>query len=190
MKVFLASSSPRRSRMLAEWGIPFVVVEAETQESSRDDAPEECALHNALNKARAGSLHVESGLVVGADTVVTCDGKTLGKPRDEVHAREMLALLEGREHRVITAVAAILMPEGTTAVRTSTTRVFMRSLTTDEREAYLKNPEYRDKAGAYAVQGLAASFIERVEGSMDTVIGFTMRDFYALCTELHVDLRR
>jgi septum formation protein len=176
--------------MLAEWGIPFVVVKAEADESTRDDAPEDCAVQNALTKARAGSMHVESGLVVGADTVVACDGKTLGKPRDEAHAREMLALLENREHRVITAVAAMLMPEGKIAVRTSTTRVFMRSLTTDEREAYLKNPEYRDKAGAYAVQGLAASFIERIEGPMDTVIGFTMRDFYALCEELHVDLRR
>jgi len=190
MRVFLASSSPRRARMLAEWGIPFSVVQADTNETSRDDAPEDCALHNAVDKARAGSLHVESGLVIGADTVVACDGKTLGKPGDEAHARQMLALLEGREHRVITAVAAILVSEGTMAARTSTTRVFMRSLTTDEREAYLKNPEYRDKAGAYAVQGLAASFIERIEGPMDTVIGFTMRDFYALCEELHVDLRR
>ncbi len=176
--------------MLAEWGIPFAVVEAETNESARDDAPEDCAVENALNKVRAGSSHVERGLVVGADTVVACNGKMLGKPYDEAHAREMLALLEGREHRVITAVAAVLMPEEKIASRTSTTRVFMRSMTIDEREAYLRNPEYRDKAGAYAVQGLAASFIERIEGPMDTIIGFTMRDFYALCTELHVDLRR
>ncbi len=190
MKVFLASSSPRRAHMLAEWGIPFTIVKAEVDESSRDDAPEDCALHNALGKVRAGSLHVQDGLVVGADTVVACDGHTLGKPRDEAHAREMLALLEGREHRVITAEAAMLMPEGKTAVRTSVTHVFMRFLTEAERDAYLKNPEYRDKAGAYAVQGMAASFIERIEGPMDTVIGFTMRDFYALCTELHVDLRR
>lgn len=176
--------------MLSEWGIPFAIVEAETDESTRDDAPEDCAVQNATNKARAGSLHVECGLVVGADTVVACDGRTLGKPHDEKQAREMLTLLEGREHRVITAVAGVLMPHGESAVRTSTTRVFMRSLTGDERDAYLKNPEYHDKAGAYAVQGLAASFIERIEGPMDTVIGFTMRDFYALCTELHVDLRR
>jgi septum formation protein len=102
----------------------------------------------------------------------------------------MLALLEGREHRVITAMAAVLMPEKTAAVRTSIARVFMRRLNENERQAYFSNPEYQDKAGAYAVQGLAASFIERTDGPMDTIIGFTMTDLYALCTELHVDLRR
>jgi septum formation protein len=176
--------------MLAEWGIPFSVVEAEAHEVMLGAAPEDCAAQNALAKARSGSDHVDAGLVVGADTVVACEGRILGKPLDEAQARDMLALLEGREHRVITAMAAVLMPEMTTAARISITRVFMRRLSENEREAYLSNPEYLDKAGAYAVQGLAASFIERTEGPMDTIIGFTMSDFYALCTELHVDVRR
>jgi septum formation protein len=176
--------------MLAEWGIPFSVVEVEAHEVMLGAAPEDCAAQNALAKARSGSDHVDAGLVVGADTVVACEGRILGKPLDEAQARDMLALLEGREHRVITAMAAVLMPEMTTAARISITRVFMRRLSENEREAYLSNPEYLDKAGAYAVQGLAASFIERTEGPMDTIIGFTMTDFYALCTELHVDVRR
>jgi septum formation protein len=176
--------------MLAEWGIPFSVVEADADEVMLDATPEDCAAQNALAKARSGSNHVDAGLVVGADTVVACEGRILGKPLDEAQARDMLALLEGREHRVITAMAAVLMPEMTTAARISITRVFMRRLSENEREAYLSNPEYLDKAGAYAVQGLAASFIERIEGPMDTIIGFTMSDFYALCTELHVDVRR
>ncbi len=176
--------------MLADWGIPFSVVRADTDEVMLDTAPENSAAWNALAKARAGSDHVDAGLVVGADTVVACDGRILGKPLNEAQARDMLALLEGHEHRVITAMAAVLMPERTTATRMSTTRVLMRYLSANERHAYLSNPEYRDKAGAYAVQGLAASFIERTEGPMDTIIGFTMSDFYALCTELHVDVRR
>lgn len=176
--------------MLAEWGIPFAVVDADVDEVMLDTAPEESAAQNALAKARSGSDHVDAGLVVGADTVVVCDGRILGKPRDEAQARDMLALLEGREHCVITAMAAVLMPERTTAARMSMTRVSMRRLSEDERQAYLSNFEYRDKAGAYAVQGLAASFIERTEGPMDTIIGFTMCDFYALCSELHVDMRR
>ncbi|MCX6084945.1 MAG: Maf family protein [Caldiserica bacterium] len=190
MTLYLASSSPRRARMLTEWGIPFAIVTAETDEVMEDDSPEDCAAQNALAKARRGSEHVDAGLVIGADTVVACDGRILGKPLDEGHARAMLELLEGREHRVITAMAAVLVPERTEAARLSVARVFMRRLSDREREAYLGNPEYRDKAGAYAVQGLAASFIERTEGPMDTIIGFTMSDFYALCNELRVDVRR
>jgi len=190
MRIYLASSSPRRAHMLADWGIPFSVVKANTDEVMLDAGPEKSAAQNALAKAISGSDHVHAGLVVGADTVVACDGRILGKPLDEAQAREMLALLEGREHRVITAMAAVLMPEKTEAARISITRVFMRRLSEHERQAYLSNPEYQDKAGAYAVQGLAASFIERTEGPMDTIIGFTMSDFYALCTELHVDVRR
>ncbi|RIE16832.1 Maf family protein [Candidatus Cryosericum septentrionale] len=190
MKLYLASSSPRRAHMLADWGIPFSTVKADVDEVMLDAAPENCAAQNALAKAISGSHHVDAGLVVGVDTVVTCDGRILGKPLDEAQAREMLASLEGREHRVITAMAAVLMPEKTAAARISITRVFMRRLSEHERQAYLSNPEYRDKAGAYAVQGLAASFIERTDGPMDTIIGFTMSDFYALCTELHADVRR
>jgi septum formation protein len=190
MNIYLASNSPRRAHMLAEWGIPFAIVTADTDEVMTDASPEDCAAQNALAKARCGSEHVDAGLVVGADTVVACDGRILGKPLDEGQARDMLELLEGREHRVITAMAAVLMPERTEAARMSITRVFMRHLGEHEREAYLSNPEYRDKAGAYAVQGLAASFIERTDGPMDTIVGFTMGDFYALCTELHVDVRR
>jgi septum formation protein len=190
MRIYLASSSPRRAHILSDWGIPFSVVQVDVDEVMVDSAPENSAAQNALAKAKCGSDHVDAGLVVGADTVVTCDGRILGKPLDEPQARDMLALLEGREHRVITAMAAVLMPERTSAARISTTRVLMRRLSEHERQAYLGNPEYRDKAGAYAVQGLAASFIERTEGPMDTIIGFTMSDFYALCTELHVDMRR
>ena len=190
MKLYLASSSPRRAHMLAEWGIPFSVVKADVDEVMVDTAPEDCAARNALAKAISGSDHVNEGLIVGADTVVARDGRVLGKPLGEAQARDMIALLEGREHRVITAMAGVLMPGRATAARTSITRVFMRRLSTSEREAYFSSAEYRDKAGAYAVQGLAASFVERTEGPMDTIIGFTMSDFYALCTELHVDVRR
>ncbi|MGB9666990.1 MAG: Maf family protein [Candidatus Cryosericum sp.] len=190
MNIYLASGSPRRARMLKDWGIPFSTLLTDTDEVMLDATPEGSALQNALAKARAGARLVSDGLVIGADTVVACDGKTLGKPRDRAHAREMLLLLEGHEHRVITAMAGVVAPSGKTASRVSTTLVAMRQLSDAEREAYLANPEYADKAGAYAIQGLAASFIERTDGPMDTIIGFTMSDFYALCDELHVDLRR
>lgn len=176
--------------MLTRWGISFSIVKTDTDEIMLDASPEDSALQNALAKAMAGSALVSEGLVIGADTVVACEGRILGKPRDKSHARAMLELLEGREHRVITAMAGVRAPEGTSATRISTTLVSMRHLGDTEREVYLSNSEYVDKAGAYAVQGLAASFIERTDGPMDTIIGFTMSDFYALCHELHVDLRR
>jgi septum formation protein len=190
MNLYLASASPRRSHILREWGIPFAVVPAETSEVMLDDAPEASARGNALNKALAGSRAVSEGLVIGADTVVVCEGRILGKPGDEAQAREMLDMLEGRQHSVITAMAGVVVPGGRTATRSTTASVTMRRLSDDERSAYLRNLEYRDKAGAYAIQGLAASFIEHVEGPVDTIVGFTMKDFYALCDELHVDVRR
>jgi septum formation protein len=190
MNIYLASGSPRRAEMLTRWGIPFSVITTNTAEIMLDASPEDSALQNALAKAMAGSAMAGEGLVIGADTVVACDGRILGKPRDKSDARAMIELLEGREHRVITAMAGVRAPEGTIATRISTTLVFMRHLGDAELDAYLSNPEYADKAGAYAVQGLAASFIERTDGPMDTIIGFTMSDFYALCDELHVDLRR
>ena len=190
MTVYLASSSPRRAQILASWGIAFSLVDGHVDEVMREDAPEQSARDNALAKARAGAAAVDTGLVIGADTVVACDGRILGKPVNQSEARQMLLLLEGREHRVITAMAGILMPSGTTSLRVSTSHVTMRRLAPEERERYLANPEYLDKAGAYAVQGLAASFIERTDGPLDTIVGFTMRDFYALCAELNVDVGR
>lgn len=190
MTVYLASSSPRRAQILTSWGIPFSLVDGHVDEVMREDAPEQSARDNALAKARAGAADVAKGMVIGADTVVACDGHILGKPADQSEARQMLLLLEGREHRVITAMAGIVVPSGRTGLRVSTARVTMRRLAQDERERYLANPEYLDKAGAYAVQGLAASFIERTDGPLDTIIGFTMRDFYALCAELNVDVGR
>jgi len=190
MSIYLASGSPRRAHMLTEWGISFSVLQTDVDEIMLDAAPEDCALQNALAKARAGGRQVRDGLVIGADTVVASDGHILGKPHDKAEARKMLLLLEGHEHRVVTAMAGLRMPEERIATRISTTVVRMRCLSDAERDAYLCNPEYADKAGAYAVQGLAASFIEGIDGPMDTIIGFTMSDFYALCNELNVDLRR
>lgn len=189
MTVYLASGSPRRATMLSQWSVPFEPLDINVTEIQTDD-PKQCALANAMAKAQAGGLRINEGLVVGADTVVACDGRAFGKPCNEANAREMLDYLENRGHRVITAIAGVVMPSGVSASRVSVATVWMRALSEPERAAYFKNPEYRDKAGAYAVQGLAASFIERIEGPMDTVIGFTMKDFYALCEELHVDLRR
>ncbi len=175
--------------MLSQWDVPFELLGINVTEIQTDD-PEQCALTNARAKARAGSARIDEGFVVGADTIVACDERIFGKPCDEAGAREMLDYLENREHRVITAIAGVVMPSGISASRVSVATVWMRALSEPERAAYFKNLEYSDKAGAYAVQGLAASFIERIEGPMDTVIGFTMKDFYALCEELHVDLRR
>jgi septum formation protein len=182
--VVLASGSPRRSQILGMMGIAFEVAGSGiADEGAYIDAGDLdaslCQL--AAAKARGTSERRLEALVLGADTVVVVgsgvvggrvvDGGVLGKPVDRGDARRMLELLSGRRHTVITAVALLCGETGfceSTAVRTE---VFFRELEREEIEHYLSFPEYEDKAGAYAVQGGAMSFIDRIDGCYYNVMG-------------------
>jgi len=171
----LASASPRRSDLLRAAGVRFEVCPADIPEIMQaGETPVEFAQRLARDKALAVAQQLGASparLVLGADTIVVLDGEVLGKPRDPEHALELLERLTGREHAVVTAVA--LVTSDTLRVRESvvTSQVTMRSATRDELLAYVATGESLDKAGAYAVQGGARSFVTRIHGSETNVIG-------------------
>jgi septum formation protein len=174
VQLILASASPRRQALLKQVGIAFRQQVAEIDETPLDnEVAEDYVVRLALEKARAVLQHsVTDGLpVLGADTAVVVDGRPLGKPENLAHARQMLQLLSGREHRVMSAVALVRSRE---AVQLSVSRVWFRPLSENEIDAYWRTGEPQDKAGAYAIQGVGAIFIERLEGSYTGVMGLPL----------------
>ncbi|MBH8580352.1 Maf family protein [Bisbaumannia pacifica] len=172
--LILASASPRRRDLLASIGVAPLVRPVHIDETpAPDEAPLAYVTRLAREKALAGATAAAPGqAVLGADTVVVLGERILGKPQDRADGLAMLAALSGGEHRVITAVA-VTGPAGLleTAV---TTRVGMREISPAEAEAYWATGEPADKAGGYAVQGLAATFVSRLEGSYSAVVGLPL----------------
>jgi septum formation protein len=179
----LASKSPRRQQILRDAGIPFVVRAAAVPEERRPgESPADYVRRLAQEKAFAVTIHAGE-VVLGADTVVVVDGpilagEVLEKPRDSADAARMLGLLSGREHEVITGVC--LRSDQRKIVDAATTRVRFVPLTREEIEAYVASGEPMDKAGAYAIQGLASKFIDRIEGSYSNVVGLPVALVYRL----------
>jgi septum formation protein len=181
MHLILASSSPRRADLLRAAGYAFDVVVAAVAEHERNgETPADHVRRLAAEKAAAvhaaltGSVMTVQGfgpesIVLGADTVVVVDGAILGKPRDDRDAAEMLRQLSGRDHEVVTGVSLRSSRRETGSV--AVTRVHMDPLSAADIDWYVTNGEGRDKAGAYAIQGLASRFIPRIEGSYANVVG-------------------
>lgn len=175
-ELFLASASPRRRELLAQIAVPCV-----TQIASIDETPlpaEPAAVYVerlALEKARTGLRALgerADAVVLGADTAVVLDGRILGKPADFAESREMLLSLSGRSHQVMTAVA--LVGAGRELSRVVTSEVSFRTLGEAEIAAYWASGEPCDKAGSYGIQGLAAVFVNRVQGSYSAVVGLPL----------------
>lgn len=189
IQLYLASASPRRRELLAQIGLRFRVLPQEVDEGRHaDEAPEAYVRRLAREKAAAGrrALPAESRIpVLGADTIVVCGERILGKPGDREEGLAMLALLSGRRHRVLTAVA--LENAHQTAEELSASTVEFRALEAGEIRAYWDTGEPRDKAGAYAVQGLAALFIRSLEGSYSGVMGLPLFETAALLRRFGLD---
>lgn len=169
----LGSASPRRRELLAQIGVPHVVQVARIDEAVRPgEAPRAYVERLAREKALAVLARHPRLPVLAADTAVVLDGIICGKPRDRADGTGMLARLSGRAHEVLTAVA-LAHRHGVT-VRTSRSCVRFRALAAAEIEAYWASGEPHDKAGAYAVQGLAAVFVESLEGSYSGVMGLPL----------------
>jgi septum formation protein len=185
----LASASPRRLALLRQIGLePDVVDPTEIDETP---APGEtgrlAALRLAKAKAAAAALRHPDAYVVAADTVVAVGRRLLGKAADAVEARRMLALLSGRAHRVLTAVAAAAPDRA--GARLSETRVRFKRLTAAETDAYLASGEWEGKAGAYAIQGLAGGFVTALNGSYTGVVGLPLYETRALLAGLGYPVR-
>ena len=178
--LILASASPRRQELLREAGIPFELRPAHINEDQHaGEPPLEFALRMAREKALAVAQRYPQSYVLGADTIVVIDNDVLGKPSDAADAARMLRLLSGREHQVTTAVA-VVSPGGNTAIRSATTQVFFRKLTEEEIDQYVAGGEPMDKAGAYAIQGGASRWTDRIEGEYSNVVGLPL----SLVTEM------
>jgi septum formation protein len=184
----LASSSPRRSEILTALGIPFAIVPADIlEEIGPGESAERAASRLAAEKAAAVAAHRPDSWILSADTLVVKEGRILGKPRDDADAATMLRFLAGFEHRVVTAVRLARGAEpGREVVETTAVRI--APLSDEEILWYVATGEPRDKAGAYAVQGLGARFIESVNGSYTNVMGLPARAVYRLLREASVDL--
>lgn len=182
MKLYLASSSPRRRELLRNAGVDFDVRPSTVIEAVRaGETPEEFARRAAREKALDVAALVPAGsLVLGADTVVVMGDEILGKPADAEDAARMLRRLSGATHRVITGVCLVRAPAGIEAEEHETTLVTFRPLDEKEIEDYLATGEPFDKAGAYGIQGFASNFVARIEGDYFNVVGLPVARVYGL----------
>jgi septum formation protein len=179
-RLILASASPRRAEILASLGIPFRILPADIPEDSLPgETAEAAASRLAADKASQVAASQPASWVLAADTLVFLDGVTLGKPRGDAEAADMLRRLAGREHRVVTALHLRRgAAPGTGLAEIS--RVRFAPMDKAEIRWYVATGEPRDKAGAYGVQGLGARFIEEIHGSFTNVMGLPARSVYRL----------
>jgi septum formation protein len=188
-ELYLASSSPRRRQLLNQLGIHFSLLAIDIDEAQQPgEAAADYVCRLALDKARAGWASLgdnPSRPVLGADTAVIVDGEIMGKPQDRNHGLDMLQRLSGRSHEVLSAVALAGRRE---AVRLSCSSVTFRTLSAADCEAYWVTGEPRDKAGGYAIQGLAAIFITRLDGSYSGVMGLPLYETAELLQEFGINV--
>lgn len=199
-KLYLASQSPRRHSLLRDVGVPFEVVPTEAEESAGAGSAVELARANAeakVRKARLPSPAMPGAFVLGTDTLVTVDGVALGKPASPEEAVEMLTMLSGRRHQVVSGVALSRLSgdlgrvkEDTLRVACAVTEVTFLPLNPEQIEAYVASGEWRDKAGGYAVQGLAGLFVAQVKGEYSNVVGLPLCLLASLFREAGFDLLR
>ena len=179
-RLVLASASPRRAELLRAAGIDFDVIPASADESIvTGESPGDYVSRLADMKARAVHGQVPGRRVLAADTAVVVDSHILGKPLDSDDAKRMLRLLSGRAHEVLTAVA-LIRQDRTSVRRMAATTVEFARLAEPEIEWYVASGEPMDKAGAYAVQGLASRFVTRIEGSYSNVVGLPISLVYQM----------
>lgn len=180
-KLILASRSPRRAEILQAVAWDFEAITAGIDESL---LPGEDAVRYvkrlAVTKAEAVAANVQSGLVLGADTTVVVEGEILGQPGDADNARRMLSLLSGKWHEVITGVALVRAESKRSVVDHVVTRVRFSEMSDEEIAWYAASGEPFDKAGAYAIQGLASLFVEEVDGEYFNIVGLPIRKVYEL----------
>jgi septum formation protein len=187
--VFLASASPRRRELLNQIGIGYTLLHAEVDEALLPgESAGDYVRRVALEKVRAGRLLLSGDAgspVLGADTAVVVDGRIMGKPCGRDEGIDMLLTLSGRSHQVLSAVA---ISAGREALRVSESRVTFRTLTQAQCAAYWDTGEPHDKAGGYAIQGRAAMFVSRLEGSYSGVMGLPVYETAELLQEFGIGI--
>jgi septum formation protein len=188
MKVVLASASPRRKELLQLIGLAPEVIPPNIEEAARGGETVDAFLER-VTIAKAFEIYKKKffhALIVSADTMVRLDDALIGKPTGRAGAAAMLQRLSGRQHEVLTGLA--LMHQGETRFAISRTQVYFKALDDREIGFYLDHENFMDKAGAYAIQGRAAIFVERIEGCFFNVMGFPLNLFYRMLGELGLNV--
>ncbi len=174
-KIILASSSPRRKELLATAGLEFQIHVKDVDETIPEGTPPaDAAKMTAKKKAAAVADGFRDSVVIGADTIVVANGRILGKPKDEADAVSMLTMLSGIEHEVITGVCIICGDKTESFAQISKVKFY--DLTADEISAYVATGEPMDKAGAYGIQGLGCTLVERIEGDYFNIVGLPVAE--------------
>ena len=172
MKLILASSSPRRKKLLKQVGLRFEVVPSEVEEKVKDgENPVEHVLRLAEEKASNVANNSKDSWVIAADTIVLVNGEILGKPVRKQEAYQMLLKLSGKEHRVITGFCILNTGNGESIKESVETTVTFKELTEEEIQRYIKTRESFDKAGGYAIQGKGSFMVRGIKGSYTNVVG-------------------
>src|SRR3989304_4052861 len=173
--IILASASPRRKELLERIGLKFEVEPSNYEEGiSSELGPHELAKSLSLEKAKLVAQNHKNTLVIAADTFIVFESRILGKPRTETEAKEMLKTMNGKPHSVITGFTIIDTDSNKALSRSVETKVHLRQLSSNEIDAYVRSKEPLDKAGAYAIQGLGAVIVEKIEGDFFNVIGLPL----------------
>jgi septum formation protein len=188
----LASASPRRNEILQLLGIRFQTDPSKNPEPPRNpqESPSRYALRVARLKAEETAPRHPNGFIIAADTIVVVNDRILGKPLDREDAGRMLKNLSGRWHEVLTGICLLDCSMDQAFSLCSRSRVHFRKMSSEEIDWYLNTNEYRDKAGAYGVQGYAALFIDRIEGCYFNIVGFPIAAFERLCHKAGIPLIR
>ncbi|MFP4383210.1 MAG: Maf family protein [Spirochaetia bacterium] len=184
--ILLASASPRRFRLLTEAGFPVRKCPVSPREIILPGDPAGTVTKNARGKTEACLSSVpdaDSEWIIGADTIVSVDGKILGKPGDRSKAADMLRLLSGRKHQVVTG-SALYSPGGIILVRESVSEVYFKELSPDETEWYLNTGEWQDAAGGYKIQNRGGCLVQKIIGSYTNIVGLPIETIYGMLREM------
>lgn len=187
-KIILASESPRRKQLLETLGIIFICIRPEiVEEIKSGESARQTAERLARQKAEAIDILDADSLIIAADTVVFCAGKILGKPNNEEEAYEMLSLLSGKSHEVISAVC-LKKGFNESEVQSEITTVFFRNLSQEEILGYIATGEPFDKAGAYGIQGKGSVLVTRIEGCYFNVVGLPLSRLYEMLKKQNIEV--
>ena len=190
-KLMLASTSPRRHELIQNLGLPIEIIDNNVDEKIDKLLPPEVVVQTLAERkmnGAFGNLKGEKGVIVAGDTIVVHNDQILGKPCDEEDAFEMLIRLQGDTHTVYSGLACKNIETGEEIIEWSATKVKMKTLTDQQIKNYIKTGEPMDKAGAYAIQGLGATIVEKIDGDYFTVVGLPLSTLADMLSRLGVEI--
>lgn len=189
-RIILASGSPRRRELLEQIGVKFEIITANGEEVITASDPKEVVKELSMQKAREVAGRCDGTLIIGADTVVAANGKILGKPKDKEDAVNMLRLIQGNSHEVLTGVTVLMPRTGREICFAEVTKVHVYPMSEAQIQAYVETGEPMDKAGAYGIQGAFAAYVRGIEGDYNNVVGLPVGRLYQEMLKEGVDICR